>query len=232
VSLPPVPDLVEALADDSGRSGLEDEGAAEDDLPVGRPGLVLEPALAVGEAELGGGDLALGAVSQQDIGRFEQSRDVRAVRPGIGPDRAPDRARDREPELQPREPRLLRLGRGAGHRDAGGGHVAIALDPAFLGPDLDDQAANPAVGGDDIASPPEDQERDAARAGEPDQAAQLEAVVGDGQEIRGAADAHRRELREGGVAFGPDADAAGDVRGQGRDLRRRGAIGRPGLAHG
>ena len=177
---------------------------------------VLEPAVAVGQAEVGRGHARLGAVGGEDARRLEHAGDVRLVRAGVGPHRAADRARDGQPELEAGQAGPLRLGRGARHLDAGFGRVALAVDARALGPDLDDQAADARIGDDQVAAPPEDDVREPARAGEADQGAQLEGVVDRREQVGRAADAHRREPGERLVARRLDPDPALDV-GAGRD---------------
>ena len=57
------------------------------------------------------------------------------------------------PNSSPDRPAALGLGRGARHRHAGLGGVALAVDRDALGADLDDQAADPGVGDDEVARP-------------------------------------------------------------------------------
>ena len=131
VRLAPAADLVEPGADLVRVRRCERPRRRQHDLArvaVGQRGRVLEPAVAVGEAELGDRDLALGAVGQHDRRRLEHARRVAVVRAGVRPDRAAGRARDREPVLEPAEAGLLALGRGARHRDAGVGVEALAVD--------------------------------------------------------------------------------------------------------
>ena len=116
---------------------------------------------------------------------------------------------------------MLGLGRGPGHRDAGTGDVAVAVDLGRLGPDLDDEATDATIADDDVAPPPQHEVRDGARAREPDERAQLEGVAHDREQVRGTADAHRREPGERLVARGLDADPALDV-GPDRDRVERG----------
>src|SRR5262245_13486088 len=108
-------ECIQALRDCSRVRVLEAEGRADDDL--GR--LVLEAALAVAEAELGGGQARLLAVRADDVRGLEDRCDVGAVGAGIGPDRATDAARHGEPELEAGEAGLLGLRGGPRHGDAG-----------------------------------------------------------------------------------------------------------------
>ena len=115
-----------------------------DALSTTSPARRLEPAVAVAQVEVGGGEARLRAVGEEDVGRVDDRGDVVLVRPGVRPHRAADGARDRQPELEARQAGLLRLGRGAGHRHArfggvGGGRL---VDPGALGPVLDDEAAD------------------------------------------------------------------------------------------
>ena len=174
VGLAPVPDVVEALLDDVRLGRLEAERGAEDDLGR-RGGLVgfvdvgpagLEPALAVGQPELGRRQAALGPVGQQHEGGLEDRRHVGAVRPGVGPHGPAHAARDGQPELEAGQPGGLGDRRGPGHRQAGLRDEAAVGDLGALGPVLDDEAADPRVGDDDVAAPAEDDVGQAARPGE------------------------------------------------------------------
>jgi hypothetical protein len=80
---------------------------------------VLEPAVAIGQGEIGRGHFALGAVRGKDADRFEHTGDVGLMRPGVGPHGPADRARDGQPELEAGQAGPLRLGRRARHLDAG-----------------------------------------------------------------------------------------------------------------
>ena len=177
---------------------------------------VLEPAVAIGQGEVGRGHLALGAVRGEDADRLEHAGDVGFVRPGVGPHGAADRARDGQPELEAGQAGPLRLGRRARHLDAGFGRVAHAVGARALGPDLDDQPADPGIGDDHVAPPPEDDVLEPARAGEANQGAQLVGVVDRREQVGRTADAHRREPGERLVAGCLDPDPALDV-GAGRD---------------
>ena len=73
---------------------------------------------------------------------------------GVGPHGPADRARDGQAELEAGQAGALGLGRGAGHRHAGLGRVAVAVDLRALGAVLDDEAADPAVADDEVAPPP------------------------------------------------------------------------------
>ena len=177
---------------------------------------VLEPAVAIGQAEVGRGHLALGAVRGEDADRLEHSGDVGLVGAGVGPHGAADRARDGQPELEAGQAGPLRLGRRTRHLDAGFGRVAHAVGARALGPDLDDQPADPRVGDDHVAPPPEDDVLERARASEANEGAQLVGVVDRREQVGRAADAHRREPGERLVAGRLDPDPALDV-GAGRD---------------
>ena len=215
VGLAPVTDLVEPLLDQLRVGRRQAEGRVDDDVRPWTAGR-LEPALAVGEAEVGAGDDRLGAVAREDPRGVDDAGDLGLVRTGVRPDRAADRARDRQPEFEAGQPGPLGLGRGARHLDAGLGRVAVALGPRTLGPDLDDEAADAGVGDDEVAPPPEDEVRQLARPGEADERPQLVGVVGRGEQVGRATDPHRGEPRQRLVARGLDADPALDV-GPGRD---------------
>ena len=197
----------------SAGSAVEAERRAEDEVGGGALGdRHLEPAVAVAEVELRGLEARLGPVGEQHVGRLEDRGDVVLVGAGVRPDRAADRARDRQPELEAGEAGLLGLGRRPGHRHAGLGGVAVAVDLRALGPVLDDEAADPGVGDDDVAPPPEERVRQLAAPGEADERPQLVDVVDGREEVGRAADAHRREPGERLVADRLDADPPLDRR--------------------
>src|SRR5260221_6879743 len=87
---------------------------------------------------------------------------------------------------------------------------------------MDDEAANAAVGDHDVAPPAEQEVGHVAAPGEPDESPELEAVVDRRDQVRRAADAHRRQLAEGRLAICTYPDPAGDVR-----LERRRVEGGP-----
>ena len=158
--------VVEPALDHLGRLRGEAERRPEDEVGRGALGdRHLEPAVAIAEVELRGVEARLRPVGEQHVGRLEDRRDVVLVGAGVRPDRAADGARDREPELEAGQARLLRLGRRAGHRHARLGGVAVAVDLRSLGPVLDDEAADPGVGDDDVAPPPEERVRQLAARG-------------------------------------------------------------------
>ena len=133
VCLPPAADLVEPCLDRSRVRGRQPEGRVDDDVArrrrSGVVARVLEPAVAVGQPEVGRRDDGLAAVGGEDAGRLQHARHVGIVRAGVGPHRAADRARDRQPELEPGQARMLGLRRRPRHLDAGLGRVAIAVGP-------------------------------------------------------------------------------------------------------
>ena len=154
VGLAPVPDVVEPILDDLGGRRLEGEPCAEHDLArAARIRRVLEAALAIRQAQLVDREPGLRGVREEDVGRFEDRPDVRAVRAGVGPDGPADAPGHGEPELQPGQPGLLGLGRRAGHRDAGLRDVRRAVDAAGLGPHVDHEPADAPIRDDDVAPP-------------------------------------------------------------------------------
>jgi hypothetical protein len=94
----PLPDLVEAAGDRRRVGGLEVEGRGQHDVPA----VGLEARVAVGQAEVGGGDSRLRPVGEEDVGPVDDRGDVVVMGAGVGPDRAADGARDCEPELEAR----------------------------------------------------------------------------------------------------------------------------------
>src|SRR5262245_18695846 len=226
VGLAPAPDVVESLLALARRRRLEAEASPEDALrrPVGC--LVLEPALAVAEAELVGREPGLGAVGLQDVCGLEDRAHVRAVCARVRPDRAAGGARDRKPELEAGQARALGLRGGSRHGDAGLGDVRPAVDLAALRANVDDEAAHAAVGDDRVAPPSEEGQGQLARAREPHQRSQLECVVCRREQVGRAAHPHRRELRQRGVSLRLHADAAGDLARERDEVERR-----PGGAH-
>ncbi len=167
VGLAPAADVVEPALDHVGGLGSEAERRPEDEVGRGAFGdRHLEPAVAIAQIELRRLEAGLGPVGEQHVGRFEDRGDVVLVGAGVRPDGASDRARDRQPELQAGETGLLGLGRRPRHRHARLRGVAVAVDLRSLGPVLDDEAADPGVGDDDVAPPPEERVRQLAAAGE------------------------------------------------------------------
>ena len=113
---------------------------------------MLEPAVAVGQAERRGRLVRLGAVAAQDAGRLEHGGDVGAVGAGVGPDGAADRAGDGQAELQPAQAGPLGERRRPGQRHARLGDETRALHAAALGPREDDQAADAGVADHQVAA--------------------------------------------------------------------------------
>ena len=116
-----------------------------------------------------------------------------AVRAGVRPDGATDRARDGQPELEARQAGALGLGRGAGHRDARLGGVARPVDPAALGPDVDDQAADAASEMTTLLPRPSSVAAGRARGRTGRAARSSKALCAVGEQVGRAADAHGRE---------------------------------------
>ncbi len=211
-------------------AGVEVEGGFQDELRRAIRRWVLEPRVAIRESEIGCRDDDLHPVAPQDPRRFQDGGDVRPVGAGVGPDSPADRARDGEPELESGQPRLLGLGRRPRHRDAGLGHVALAVHLGRLGADLDHEATDAAVADDDVAPPAQDQVRDVARPGESDDGPQLVLVANGREQVGRATDPHRREpgkrLVPGGLDPDPTLDLGPD--GDGVEWRRtRGHAGSP-----
>ena len=83
---------------------MREKARTDHDLRRGIARLVLEPALAVGQSELGGRQARLAAVGEHHVRRLEDRLDVRAVRARVRPDRAtraPGIARPNSSPLRP-----------------------------------------------------------------------------------------------------------------------------------
>ena len=193
VRLAPVPDRIETLADLVRGGGRKAERGAQDDIRQPVWIRMLEPAVAIAEAQLRAGQAHLCAVAAEHQHRLDDASHVGIVGARIGPDGATDRARDGQPELEPGQTGALGHRGGPGHRHARLRAEPIVADLGLLGAHLDDQAADPGIGDDHIAAPPEQEVRHAAGPGELDQRPQLERVVRHREQVGRATDAHRRE---------------------------------------
>ena len=177
-----------------------------------RRGGVLEPAVAVGQAEV------RGAARPPRCRRWPRTRaDSRT--PAMSASWAPALAQTAPPTVpgmaspnsRPDRPGPLGLGRRPGHRQAGLGGVAVALDAEPSARSWMTRPRTPrSLMTRSLPRPSTRCGSSRARA-KRTRRAQLEDVVHGGEQVGRAADAHRREPRQRLVARGLDADPALDV---------------------